>query len=86
MQLRPYQKTALVTIKKQWLAAERKQVLVLATGLGKTIVFAQLINDITKYYKKKALILIHREELLQQAKEKLLMIEPTLDIGLEMAD
>lgn len=60
--------------------------MVICTGGGKTVIFAQLIHDATKYFKKKALVLIHREELLHQAKEKLLAIDPTLDIGLEMAD
>lgn len=86
MQLRPYQKEALNTIKRRWLKGDKKQVIVLATGLGKTIIFAQLIHDATKYFNKKALVLVHREELLHQAKEKLLAIDPTLDIGLEMAD
>lgn len=86
MELRPYQKRALKAIKKAYLAGDSKQVIVLATGLGKTIIFAHLINDITKYFKKKALILVHREELLTQARDKLLAVNPDLDIGLEMAD
>lgn len=86
MILRPYQEKALRKIKKDYISGKNKQVLVLATGLGKTVIFAHLINDITKHFKKKALILVHREELLNQAKEKLLAVNPKLDIGLEMAE
>ncbi len=86
MELRPYQKTALKKIKNAYLKGEQKQVIVLATGLGKTVIFSHLINDITRYFNKKALVLVHREELLTQAKEKLLQVNPNLDIGLEMAE
>ena len=62
-----------------------KQVIVLATGLGKTIVFGHLPSKV-KAKGKKTLILAHREELLTQAKDRLLMIDPSLRIGIEQGD
>lgn len=86
MNLRPYQKETLIAIKKKYVRGEHKQVIVYATGLGKTVVFSQLISDMTTYFKKKALVLAHREELLTQARDKMLAINPALKIGIEMAD
>lgn len=86
MTLRDYQTDTLYAIKKKYLAGEKKQVIVYATGLGKTVVFSQLIADMTKYFKKKALVLAHREELLTQARDKILTINSSLKVGIEMAD
>lgn len=63
-----------------------KLVLVMATGTGKTVVFAELATYLIKTTRKKALVLAHREELLTQARTKLLAVEPTLKIGIEKAE
>lgn len=70
MQLRPYQKEAKQAIFEQWKQGNRKTLLVLATGLGKTIVFCSTIEQCVKEGHR-ALILAHRGELLTQAAEKL---------------
>jgi len=69
--LRPYQKDCLTRILAGVKEGKRLQVIVLATGLGKTVIFAQL-PTIVKKSGKKTLVLAHREELLYQAKEKIL--------------
>ena len=54
----------------------------LPTGTGKTIVFCELV----KQYGKPALILAHRDELISQAKNKLLNVHPDADIGIVKAE
>ena len=69
MQLRQYQNEALSAIAEGWREFNR-QLLVLPTGTGKTIVFA----NVTKAFADSGhhvLILAHRDELLQQAADKL---------------
>ena len=50
----------------------------LPTGTGKTLVFAQLINE----RPGRALVLAHRDELIRQAVYKLRIVNPEFDIGL----
>jgi ATP-dependent helicase IRC3 len=86
LQLRDYQKDAINAINRAKENGINKQVAVLATGLGKTVIFAHVINERLQKLHKKALIIAHREELLLQAKEKLLQINPELKIGIEQAE
>lgn len=68
--LRPYQKNACNAIVKQWNEGNRKTLLVLPTGTGKTVVFSK----IAEYRAKKGdkvLVLAHRGELLEQAQDKI---------------
>lgn len=67
MNLRPYQKEAIQAIESGW-AEFKKQLLVLPTGTGKTVVFSQVANDRTE--KGRVLILAHRDELIEQARDK----------------
>lgn len=84
--LRPYQQEALDAITTSFAKGTNKQVAVLATGLGKTVIFSHLISQRIGRDHKKALILAHREELLLQAKDKLLSVDPTLHVGIEQAE
>ena len=87
MELRPYQKRAFVAVARAFLnRAVNKQVIVLATGLGKTVIFSEAIRRSVHTTSKKALILAHREELPTQAADKLHMIDPKLRIGFEQAN
>lgn len=80
--LRPYQQAALDAIEAAWLRGIRRQLLALPTGAGKTIVFAQLVAS----RPGRALVLAHRDELIQQAADKLRMVAPALPIGLVKAE
>ncbi len=82
MQLRDYQKQCVEAIITKARAGVFRQVIVLATGTGKTVIFSQL-PALVKAKGKKTLILAHREELLEQAKLKLLAISPNLKVGIE---
>jgi len=86
MELRPYQKRAFVAVATAFLnRAVNKQIIVLATGLGKTVIFSEAIRRRVHTTAKKALVLAHREELLVQAADKLRAIDPGLRIGFERA-
>ena len=85
MQLRDYQKDCIASIVSEAKQGIMRQVIVLATGLGKTVIFSHL-PTLVKAKGKKTLILAHREELLDQAKDKLLQIDPTLKVGIEQAN
>jgi len=61
--LRGYQRRAIAEVRRQWAAGRRSTVLVMATGLGKTICFAALAHQ----ERKRTMILADREELVAQA-------------------
>lgn len=64
--LRPYQREAVAAIKQHWAEDWSKELLVLPTGCGKTVVFNTIANEA----KGNVLILAHREELIEQARDK----------------
>lgn len=70
MNLRPYQQQAKEAIQNEWRNGNRKTLLVLPTGTGKTIVFCSLAEDCVRNGER-VLILAHRGELLDQAADKL---------------
>ena len=71
MKLRPYQIDAVDAIHYQWDEEHRRRtLLVLPTGAGKTVVFSQITAD-QFHNGERVLQLAHREELLQQAQDKL---------------
>lgn len=77
--LRDYQVQAHKAIFNEWNKGHRKTVVSLATGLGKTIIFASVIHDAIQD-NSRAMVLAHREELLEQAKDKL-----KISFGIESA-
>ena len=67
MKLRPYQSDAIDSIICEF-ARNDSTLLVLPTGMGKTICFAELIRrTLTAHPGKRAMVLAHREELIRQA-------------------
>lgn len=82
MILRPYQKNAVKAVFNHW-RTERSTLLVQATGTGKTIVFADIARQI-KENGGRTLILAHRDELITQAQEKILLAQ-NLETGIEKA-
>lgn len=71
MKLRPYQEDAVEAVLNEWETEGNKKVLiVLATGCGKTIIFSNIVKcQVEKGHR--VLILAHRGELLNQAADKL---------------
>lgn len=70
MELRPYQREAVAAVRKEWEEGHRKTLLVLPTGTGKTVCFAKVAEEAVRRGKK-VLVLAHRDELLQQAADKI---------------
>lgn len=66
MQLRPYQTEALDAIQREW-KDHRSTLINMATGLGKTIVMAGMVQ---RLFPKRILILVHRRVLAEQAIDK----------------
>lgn len=81
MKLRPYQNDFCNAVQNEWRDV-RSTVGVMFTGLGKTVCFAELIK---RFHPKRALVVAHREELIFQARDKIL--EHTgLHMEVEMGD
>lgn len=70
--LRNYQRECLDSILSSRGRGLTRPLVSLATGLGKTVVFSAL----TKELNKRTLIVAHRDELIQQAKDKLQLVWP----------
>lgn len=70
VQLRPYQLAAIAAVERRWEAGDRRTLLVLPTGTGKTVCFAELARRCVAGGKR-ALVVAHRTELLEQAQRKL---------------
>ena len=85
MKLRPYQQEAVNAVRKDWQSGEYRRVLVvLPTGCGKTVIFAAVIARAVKEGLR-ALVIAHREELLQHAHDKIISAEG-LDSVFEKAE
>ena len=72
-ELRPYQAEAKQAVLTEWSEGHRKTLLVLCTGLGKTIVFSSVAEHQVNLGHR-VLIMAHRGELLTQAADKLKMV------------
>jgi ATP-dependent helicase IRC3 len=78
---RPYQHEAVAALLAATASGIQRPLLVLPTGTGKTIVFALLVQR----RRGRSLILAHRDELIQQAVDKLHLVDPTLALGVVQA-
>lgn len=88
MNLRPYQRECVEQVLVR-LSDSRSTVAVLATGLGKTVVFSEVIRRFLERGGVRAIVLAHREELIMQAAEKIRAIvglEPEIEMGEYRAD
>lgn len=70
MELRPYQEESRAAVHAEWEKGNKRTLLVLPTGTGKTIVFAKITEDCVRTGSR-VLIMAHRGELLQQASDKI---------------
>lgn len=67
MSLRPYQQAALTAVRDAYRHGHRSALVVMPTGTGKTVLFA----EISRLAKGPVLVLAHRQELVEQAREKI---------------
>lgn len=84
LEIRKYQTEARDAVISQWDSGQRKTLLVLPTGCGKTIVFTDILKTCLKE-NEKALVLAHTGELLTQAMDKIKRFGG-LDTSLEKAN
>lgn len=82
--LRPYQQEALQSISKFYDDGIRRQLVVLPTGAGKTVIFSHLPQQMPNHMPM--LVLAHRAELLHQAKDKIGWSNPDLNIEIEQGE
>ena len=80
--LRDYQQEAVELVKKAYKSGIYRQLLVLPTGSGKTVI----MTAIAKQQRKRVLILAHRKELIQQAYNQFKLYWPESDVGIYQAD
>jgi superfamily II DNA or RNA helicase len=78
--LRSYQRECVDAVNAAKARGVKKLLAVLPTGGGKTVIFGHLIDDVVREGGT-ALVLAHRDELLSQAREKLVAIEPSLELA-----
>src|SRR5919197_2238255 len=82
LQLRDYQLEAVEAVEDAAKRGVRRPLLVLPTGTGKTVVFAEVIRR----RGGRGLILAHREELLEQAGQKVQLAVQDADVGIVKAE
>jgi ATP-dependent helicase IRC3 len=80
--LRPYQQEALAAIAEAESRGIRRQLVSLPTGTGKTVIFAHLLQQRSE----RALVLAHRDELIEQAASKIRTIDPLAQVGICKAE
>ena len=85
LSLRDYQREALAAIHDRASKGITRQLVVLPTGSGKTVCFAHLIAQAVAT-EQRALVLVHRDELLTQAAEKIQLVAPGIDLGIVKAE
>jgi len=81
LQLRDYQRECLTAISEAARGGISKPLISLPTGTGKTVIFAYIIKRIGDR-DGRSLVLVHRDELLNQAEDKLLTIWPEAQVGI----
>lgn len=79
--LRDYQAQAIHETLVAWGSGTRRPALLMATGLGKTVVFAELARLMATQAARRPVVLVHRDELVRQSVSKLQAADPALRIG-----
>lgn len=84
MPLRPYQVECLDISEQRLKDGIQRQLIQLPTGMGKTAVFANLKAH--HCFDNRMLVLVHREELADQAADKISHWNPSFRVGIEMGE
>jgi len=80
--LRDYQQECINNIFKLFKEGKNRQIISLPVAAGKTVIFSHLIEE----FGQKTLVLVHTNELQQQAVDKIKMISPNADVGVVNQD
>lgn len=87
--LRKYQRECIDAVFDAWSEGMKRPAAVLPTGAGKTVVFAHLIKDWVRQvtdgpwreHGRRVIVLVHRDELADQAIGKIRSVAPELNVG-----
>lgn len=79
--LRDYQRAALDAVYDQWNVGVQRPAVVAPTGAGKTVMFSHLIREEHEATGKRTVVLVHRDELADQAMHKISQVAPHLSVG-----
>lgn len=86
MKLRSYQSAAVDAVFQYWREGGGSPLLDLATGLGKSVIIAKLIQEIgTRYPDMRILVLVHVQELVEQDFTALIRLWPQASAGIYSA-
>lgn len=85
LQDRHYQDESIAASLSDYDKGVRRMMLNMATGTGKTIVFAKLFEKFRTRLPGQMMVLAHTEELVEQNRKKMQDVNPTLKVGKEMA-
>jgi ATP-dependent helicase IRC3 len=80
--LRPYQEEAIVAVNEAAEDGITRPLVALPTGTGKTVIFSHLIDQRAG----RSLVLAHRDELIRQTVDKLLLVNPDCKVGVVKAE
>lgn len=85
---RSYQLEAIEAVEYAWQRDHQRPAVVLPTGAGKTVTFAHLISRYVKGESGsgRVVVLVHRDELAKQAREKIVSVIPDLEVGIVKAE
>lgn len=81
LRLREYQEEAIQAINRAWHSGMQSPAVVLPTGMGKTVIFAHLTERFLRTHDQRVVVLVHRDELADQAIEKIRSVSPNLYVG-----
>lgn len=84
--LRYYQADAISSVLQRFEAGAKRQLVVLATGLGKTHLFCDVARRELETPEARVLVLVHRDKLLRQAVAAMRKHMPGTPIGIEKAE
>jgi len=83
--LRDYQQAAISAIRNEFKSGKRSTLLCLPTGAGKTVVFSEIAR-LAALQGNRTLVVAHRNELIQQAYDKIVRVVDPAIVAIEKAD
>ncbi len=86
LKARPYQEEAAQLVRAHWDQGDPNAMIVWSTGLGKTFIFAYIGRQLREQgLCRRILVLAHRTELITQARDKWLAVDPGEVVGIYQA-
>lgn len=79
--LRDYQREAKDAVWSAWGRGVQRPAVVLPTGSGKTVIFSHMIDHYLAAWPYRVVVLVHRDELADQAIAKLRQVAPDITVG-----